>query len=151
MPTLPLDREHPQPTERSGYRYLFTVKHHGHAGHPRDAQWSPGLTLDQEFSVFNGADRDDISDAEANLYGALREGDIGLLPLGTWGQLVARFPVANEGQPWHGYPLGPLSGTGPENRRGDQFKAPKEVFRKMELVNLITEAERRRLEKGKHV
>jgi hypothetical protein len=46
---------HPVATRRSGYRYLFSDKHHGGGGKD-DSQWSPDLNRDEEFSVFDAAD-----------------------------------------------------------------------------------------------
>ncbi len=144
------DHEHPHPTQKSQYRYLFTAKHHG--GGARDAaQWSSQVSEDEEFSVFDTADLHDLSDERHWLYGVLRNGEDGLRYLGTWDQQVAEFPLANEGQPWHGYPLWPLKELGPENRRGEKMRPSKEIFRRMEQAGLITGRERKRLFKGDHV
>ena len=59
---------HRVPTRRSGYLYLFYNKHHGRGG-PEAAQWLPGLSRDDEFAVFDVADRDDLSDVRGWLYG----------------------------------------------------------------------------------
>ena len=59
---------HSVPTRRSGYLYLFYDKHHGRGG-PEAAQWLPSLSLDDEFDVFDVADRDDLSDERGWLYG----------------------------------------------------------------------------------
>ena len=52
---------HPVPTRRSEYRYLFYDKHHGRGG-PDAAQWLPSLSQDEEFAVFDLADRDELSE-----------------------------------------------------------------------------------------
>ncbi len=80
--------EHPTPTARSGYRYVFTSKHHG-GGASGDSRWA--ITQDEEFSVFDTADQHAIADSDGRLYGVLRQGG-GLADLGTWFQQVAEFP-----------------------------------------------------------
>src|SRR5260370_13712507 len=55
------------------FRYLFTAKHHG--GDKTAAQWHPGLSDDDEFAVFDGADHRELSDEDGNLYGALSDGE----------------------------------------------------------------------------
>lgn len=141
---------HPDLTRRSQYRYMFTVKHHG-GGPPDAACWSSLVSQDEEFSVFDGADFHEITAEDGSLYGVLRANDEGLRYLGTWNQQLAEFPYARESVAWHGYPLYPLKGLGPENRRGDKLRPPKEVFQKMERAGLITKRERKRLFKGDHV
>lgn len=142
------DLLHPQPTRRSQYRYVFTAKHHG-GGPPDAARWF--LNPLEEFSVFDDADFFEIADDAGRLYGILRDGADGLRYLGTWNQQLAEFPLANEGQPWHGYPLWPLKDFGPENRRGEKHRPAKQVFVVMERAGLITRRERKRLLKGSHV
>lgn len=143
------DHEHPQPTRRSGYRYLFTTKHHG-GGDRNAARWSPDLSEDEEFSVFDAADEHDISDELGWLYGVLREGEDGLRDLGTWNQQVAEFPLADEGHPWHGYPLWAVSEPAPAKLRGEKHRPAREVFAQMERAGLLTARERKRLLKGDH-
>lgn len=143
------DVEHPQSTRRSQYRYIFTGKHHG--GDRAAARWHPELNHDAEFSVFDNADFHDLSDERGWLYGVLRDEEDGLRHLGTWNQQMAEYPLANEGQPWHGYPLWPLKELGPENRRGEKMRPAKDVFLKMEQAHLISQRERKRLFKGDHV
>jgi hypothetical protein len=108
------------------------------------------VSEDEEFAVFDGADESELADEDGNLYGILREGGEGLRYLGTWQQQIAEFPFAREGNPWHGYPLWPLKGLGPENRRGEKFRPEKEVFTRMVQAGLITTRERRRLLKGEY-
>jgi hypothetical protein len=48
------------------------------------------------------------------------------------------------------YPLWPVKELGPQNRRGEKFRPPREVFLKMEAVGLITKQQRKRLIKGDH-
>ena len=138
---------HPVPTRRSGYRYLFSEKHHGRGG-PDAARWI--LTHDEEFGVFDLADFHDLSDERGWLYGIRRDPDGRLVDLGTWNQQVAEFPHTREREPWHGYPLWPLKALGPDNRKGEKYRPSKEVFRKMEESGLLTLRECRRLVKGDH-
>jgi len=143
-----LDHEHPQPTRRHGYRYLFTSKHHeGHG----DAQWVASLSEADEFAVFDGADEMELSDENGNLFGALSEGDDSLRTLGIFAEQIAMFPCAAEGSPWHGYPLWALNDGAPANRRNQKHRPAREVFDKMVLAGLINQGMRRRLMKGDHV
>ncbi len=142
---------HPVPTRRSGYRYLFYDKHHGRGG-PDAAQWLPNLSRDDEFTVFDMADRDEISDERDWLYGMLpRHAEGYILDLGTWGQQVAEFPPARANDAWHGYPLWPLGEEGPANRKGEKGRPSKSVFLRMEVVNMITRRERKKLYKEDHL
>lgn len=59
---------HPIATQRSSFRYFFYDKHHGR-GRPEAAQWSPNLSDDEEFAIFDQADLLDLSDEHENLYG----------------------------------------------------------------------------------
>jgi hypothetical protein len=148
MPTLAEIVVHEQSTGRSSYRYQFTPKHHGaDAG---AAQWQPNLSLEEEFAVFDTADGSELSDEDGNLYGVQRETDEALRFLGTWNQQVAEFPLAREGEAWHGYPLYPLQELGPENRRGQKLRPQKTVFDKMVVAGLINRSQRRRLLKGEY-
>jgi hypothetical protein len=148
MPTLTTVVVHGTLTGRNQYRYQFTPKHHG--GDANAAQWLPSLSLEEEFSVFDGADEYDLSDDDGRLYGMLTDGDEGFRTIGTWNQQVAEFPHAREGEAWHGYPLYPLIELGPENRRGQKGRPAKEVFDKMARAGLITRSQRRRLLKGEY-
>jgi len=143
------DPIHPDPTRNNGYRYLFAGKHHG-GGSRSDARWSEEVGRAEEFSVFDTADFHDIADERGWLYGVLREEDGSLRDLGTWEQQVAEFPLANEGVPWHGYPIWAVNRAAPANRSGQKMKPSKEVFEKMEAAGLITSRQRKRLYKGDH-
>lgn len=146
MPTLAVVVVHTQVTARSGYSYQFTPKHHGaNAG---AAQWLPGMSLDEEFTVFDTADAFELADDDGNLYGVQREGDESLRFLGTWYQQVAEFPFSRVGETWHGYPVYPLQDRGPSNRRGEALRPPRTVFTKMMAAGLISDVQRRRLMKG---
>ena len=59
---------HPRATARSNYRYFFYDKHHGRGG-PEAAMWSPELSDDDEFAIFDQADLLEFSDEHGNLYG----------------------------------------------------------------------------------
>jgi hypothetical protein len=141
------DHLHSVRTQRSGYQYLFTDKHHG--SDKSAARWSPGLSEEQEFSVFDVADLNVVFDDRMWMYGLLREeGD--LVDLGTWEQQIAEFPKADEGQAWHGYPIFPVGGAGPPNRRGEKCRPNRVVFEVLEKAGLLNKHERRRLWKGDH-
>lgn len=145
MPTIAADFVHEHRAQLRGLAYLFTQKHHG--ADRRASQWLPALSFDEEFGVFNLADARDISDADLSLYGIARDGD-GLRTLGKWYQQVAYFPVANENQPRHGYPLYPLNDEASGNRGGEKHRPPKLIFDKLLEAGLITATEQRRLKKG---
>lgn len=133
---------------RSQYEYLFYVKHHGQGG-PNDAQWLEEVTQDEEFHVFDEADRLELFDEGGNLYGLLLEGSGRLRVLGTWRQQLARFPAASAGQPWHGYPHWPIGEEGPANRR--KQATPKSAMTRMVAAGLLTRSQATRLRGGKHV
>ena len=147
MPTLSTIVLHERRTNRSGYQYQFTPKHHGADGEA--AQWLPELSLPDEFGVFDLADEHDFSDPDGNLYGVLRENDE-LEILGTAEQLIAKFPTAREDQHWHGYPAWPIKDVLPDNRRGEKMRPAKAVFDRMMTVGLLNEQQARRLRKGKN-
>jgi hypothetical protein len=143
MPILTAIVYHPVPTTRSGYRYMFTPKHHG--AEKNAAQWLPILTLEEEFVVFNTADGLGLADTQGNLYGVQRIGDDDLRVLGTRGEQVAKFPATDPNQHWQGYPAWPLAGS---NRGGDDMKPSKAVSDEMMEADLITKRGRKRLGKG---
>ena len=142
------DHEHARAT-LNGKRYLFTAKHHG-GGSRGDARWLPDLSEDDEFAVFETADRLEVQDVTGNLYGVQPIED-GLRYLGTFGQQVAYFPLASAGSPWHGYPLWPLNSEAAPNRRGNRYKAPDEIYDKMVEVGLISIRMRKVLKRGDFV
>ena len=143
------DHEHPIPTRRSRYRYLFTSKHHG-GGDQNAARWSLELSENEEFSVFDIADEHDLSDERHWLYGVFRKDNGELRDVGTVNQQMAAFPFTAEGQPWHGYPLWPIAEFAPGPLRGEKHRPPKEVFEKMVNVGLLTIRQKKRLWKGDH-
>jgi hypothetical protein len=140
---------HPESTRRSGYRYVFTPKHHG-GGSSTDACWSSEVTRLEEFSVFDEADFRNISDDQGRLYGVLRDAESELRYLGTWDQQVAEFPRTREGIPWHGYPIWAVNDEAPPHRSGQDMRPAKEAFQKMEQEGWITTRQRKRLWKGVH-
>jgi hypothetical protein len=148
MPTLSEVVVHETLTNRSDYQYQFTPKHHG--ADPNAAQWLPELTLEEEFAVFDLADEHELSDEDGQRYGLRLEGGDGLRYIGIWDEQIAEFPVARQGEPWHGYPVYPLVELGPQNRRGQKCRPQKAVFDKMLRAGIITRNQRQRLLKGKH-
>jgi hypothetical protein len=106
--------------------------------------------LEEEFSVFDGAETHEVSDVDGNLYGVLPDGEGDLRYIGTWNQQVAEFPLARPGEAWHGYPLYPLVELGPVNRRGEKGRPAKKLFDTMARAGIITSRQRRRLLKGDH-
>ncbi|MBY0526770.1 MAG: hypothetical protein K2R98_25485 [Gemmataceae bacterium] len=143
------DPIHPDPTRKRGYRYQFAAKHHG-GGTAKDARWALNVSRVEEFTVFDEADDHDIFDDDGRCYGVLRNADGNLRDLGTWQQQVAEFPRANDGVPWHGYPIWAVNGLAPANRSGERVRPAKNVFQKMEQAGLISRRQRKRLYKGDH-
>ena len=143
------DQAYPGMTRRSGYRYIFTGKHHG-GGSSTDARWLESITRDDEFAVFDNADWFEISHDDGWVYGVwAEEGE--LHDLGTWGQQMAEFPATRGDDPWHGYPIWAVNQEAPDNRRGEKLRPAKRVFGKLEAAGLITARQRKRLWKGDHV
>lgn len=138
---------HPTATRKRQYRYIFMDKHHG-GGKADDACWAPDLTRSDEFSVFDQADHLDIVDVAGRFYGVLRTAEGVLLVLGTWHQQIAEFPRANDGVPWHGYPIWPVNDDAPGNRSHQLMRPGRSIFSRMEQVGLITVRQRKRLFKG---
>ena len=149
MPTVIEIIIHPTTPRHKKRQYQFTPKHHG--GDPGAACWLVELTFDEEFSVFDDADYGESCDDDGNLYGVKKTDEGGLRYLGTWNQQVAEFPVARDGEPWHGYPLWPLNQLAPENRRGEKMRPDKIVFDRLRRANLISKQQRKRLMKGDEV
>jgi hypothetical protein len=141
------DPIHPAVTRNHSYSYVFTAKHHG-GGSAGDARWA--ISMDEEFSVFNRADEDDIFDDDGRYYGVLRDADGELRDLGTWEQQMAEFPKTNQGIPWHGYPIWAVNDIAPPNRASQKARPAKLVFQKLQDAGLITAQQRKRLYKGDH-
>ena len=116
----------------------------------RAAQWLPSLSLEEEFGVFDEAVFRDIFDDDGRFYGVLLGAEGDLLDLGTWQQQMAEFPRANEGVPWHGYPIWAVNQEAPSNRSGPNVRPAKEVFTKLERAGVISVQQRKRLYKGDH-
>lgn len=151
MPTVTEVVVHGERTNRSGYEYQFTPKHHGGPGSgPDAAQWVTSLNLDEEFAIFDTADEHELSDRDGNLYGVEPDGPDSLRYIGVWNEQVAEFPVAREGEAWHGYPVYPLVDEGPENRRGQKGRPEGVVFTKLVRAGLISPSQRKRIMKGDH-
>jgi hypothetical protein len=108
------------------------------------------LGLDEEFAIFDTADYHELSDDAGNLYGLEQEAPDRLRRIGAWEEQVAEFPVAREGEAWHGYPVYPLVDQGPENRRGQKGRPDGAVFAKMVRAGIISPSQRKRLMKAHH-
>lgn len=130
----------------SGKRYQFYWAHHGR-GTKDDSQWLSVITHREEFLIFAESDQHEIADGNGNLFGTRRQGAT-VLELGTRGERIAKFWCANEGSPWHRFPLYPLKRDVPENRKEYECRPPKNVFVKMQEAGLIDETTRVRLFRG---
>ena len=149
MPHVKHDAKHGTATS-SGRHYWFTVKHH--CGSKRAAQWDASLTFDEEFSVFDSADKHQISDARKWLYGLLPTTDGSCRLLGTRGEQLAEFPFSRRSDNWHGYPLYPLLRTVKNRGKGVGIRKPRwDVFKKIIESKLISEERVLRLWKGDHI
>jgi hypothetical protein len=141
---------HPVLTKRYHYQYFFYTKHH-ETRPSKEAQWllPPQLTKDQEFGVFDWADDREFSDGGGNLYGFRPRDSRGdVPPLGTRGEQIARFPRADRGRAWHGYPTWPIA----QQRDDEDLRpVPNEVLDKMVEKGAITARDRRLLRSGKHI
>ena len=135
--------EHPVPTRRRQLRYFFYGKHHRN-GPSDDAQWC--LSRDDEFSVFDEADDHDLSNSKGDLFGVLKRGDTTFDVLGTRGEQLAEFPVTPAGQPWHGYPLWPISR---HDEGGRKSRPSSEALERMVETGVLTHKQKSRLLGGK--
>jgi hypothetical protein len=139
--------EHTERTQRRNLRYCFSFKHHG--GSRDAAQWVSDLTHEDEFAIFDEADRHDISDDKGNLYGVRRDAALNLEEIGTFGEQIAKFWEADLNVPWHGFPLWHLKGPGPGGR-ATEFVS-KDVLVRMVREGLLLPVQRKRLQKGDRV
>ena len=142
------DTPYPDPTQRSGYFYLMTLKHHG-AGGPAASCWS--LAPVDEFRVFDDGDLHRIVESK-KIYGVLKVGDE-LQSIGTWQQEVAVFYLPTPPSPpnrWHGHPLFPVRAALPGNLKRQRMKPSKKVMELLQNAKLITPRQRKRLAKGDH-
>jgi len=131
------DHEHSVATRVNGLRYLFTAKHHG-GWKSRHATWLPTLTEEEEFSVFDDADANQVSDAAGNLFGVLFDGNEGLQDLGTRGEQIAKFWYSPPGSPWHGFPAFPLKDdVVMQNRQGETARPERQVLDRLLEVGAI--------------
>ena len=94
----------------NGRSYLSLNAHRGQ--NPKKSQWALDLRRAAEFGIFEAADAADHRDANGHFWG-VRDSDGS--PLGTHGERLAKFPrTQNEFDPWHGYPVTPMSGRDSE-------------------------------------
>jgi hypothetical protein len=143
-----VDSEHPVATDKSHYRYFFYGKHH--AQHESDdAQWLRELWGDPEFQIFNQADKFDVLGENGDLFGLRRDAIGKVLEIGTRKEVVAQFPKTRDNQAWHGYPTWPISRKDPEGRQ--RLPVPRVALKRMVEIGWLTDRDRKRLEKGKHI
>jgi hypothetical protein len=142
------DFEHPTPTTRSQHRYLFTAKHHG--GDKNAAMWLPSVSQATEFSIFDTADQEQITDSHEWLYGVLPDSNGDLETIGTWDEQVAEFkPGSVASDPWHGYPKWPVDRLGPPNRRKQQSCPERMVFDRLLDARIINKIQHKLLLTGR--
>lgn len=144
MPSVQQNTQHPVLTRRRQLQYVFTPKHHGEPG---QSCWLTELTFDEEFAIFDNADFFVLADTDGNLYGYERRGN-SLRKIGTQYQQIAKFPVPTPGNPWHGYPLYPLSDARSPNRSGQSGRPPKAIFTRMVELGHISTIQAKQLKKG---
>jgi hypothetical protein len=110
------------------------------------------VTREEEFSIFDAADFNELFDEQGRIYGLRARNETGNIPdLETWGEQIAEFPRARPNEVWHGYPVWSLAEDGPENRREERCRPSKGVFERMQEVGMLTLRERKRLYKGDHL
>jgi hypothetical protein len=142
--------EHPDwRTQRSGFRYFFYDKHHGRGGE-NVSQWRPEITDEEEFQIFDDADRLELADETGNLYGVLSDDNGQIRVIGTLQQQVAKFPVQRATDPWHGYPFYPVSADRHVRQPPPNRHMPREVLRRMLDVEALTRRQYKRLRKGQN-
>lgn len=143
-----LGRIHPVPTKKSKYRYFFYVKHHAAEDH-ENSQWA-NVTPEEEFSIFDSADENDIfveTGSDRNYFGILVNlNSLRVQTIGTKGQQVAKFPHSRSNTPWHGFPLFPI-----DNDSSRKNIVPREAIDRMVEVGMITAQKASRLKGGKRI
>lgn len=140
------DLVYPEPTAQ-GYQYFFHPKHHG-AGSTTDCCWKADVSRPEEFGIFRDSAERDVSDEAGNLYGLRKSPRGSVIDLGTRGEQIAQFWNAPQGSPWHGFPCWSIITSNSLNRKGQQYRPPKEVFIKMQAQQLLTASQCQRLKKG---
>ena len=84
--------------------YLSAFAHRGLR--PQKSKWAAGITPAIEYDTFCLADAGFWHDGDGNYWG-IRDG--GRTQLGQRGERLCKFPrIANDIDPWHGYPVSPL-------------------------------------------
>jgi hypothetical protein len=147
------DHEHTRPTEKNRNRYWFTAKHHALRDVSEHSQWSRDLSEDDEFSVFELADNNELADDSGDLYGVLLSGMHTLRTLGRIGEQIGFFWEPSPGSScWHGFPVYPLNENGlPEQQQKKRIWPPKSVIAKMNECGVITTSMRKRLNSKRFV
>jgi hypothetical protein len=141
--------EHPDASRRRRLRYVFHPKHHV-GGLRSVAQWSPNISRNEEFGIFDTADRLEIVDERGNLYGALLSVDGEVRTIGTWDEQVAFFPIAGASEPWHGYPLFPVNAALSKRKPPPKRDVPLAMLRRMSATGLLSIDDSNRLARGRH-
>lgn len=138
--------EHSDRTRRRNLRYFFYVKHHRAESSRDAAQWC--VSHDDEFSIFDEANHEDLSNAKGDLYGMLRRPNGFFEVIGTRGEQLAEFPVTPLDQAWHGYPLWPLN----RHEEGGRKARPSvDALEKMVVAAVLSEKQKSRLARGKTI
>ena len=147
MPIIQANANHD--VDSRGLRYIFMEKHHGGPSAPGQAQWLPSLSFETEFWIFDQANIQNFKDKDGRLFGMLKEPTSVCEIIGTRDEQIARFEPPSAGNPWHGFPVYPLSGV--KGRSKFAGRPRPEVFARMVEVGLITEEQARRLRNMKHI
>ena len=112
-------------TQRSGYFYQFYDKHHGRGG-PDAAEWLPSLSRQEEFSVFDSADLNELADEQGRMYGIRPRDETGSARPGVlWESRSRSSPMLGQMRHGMGIPSGRWSDQEPENRRGEKSRPSK--------------------------
>ncbi len=142
--------EWPEVTKPKGYRYYFHPKHHGTC-RATVSCWRLDVLRPEEFTIFEIAVCLDLADEHGNLYNVRKSPDGMILKLGKFDEQIARFwKPSTPTEAWHGHPHWPVE-TGPSNLAKEKNRPSTAVFRKLVEQRVLTEAQSRRLNNGKHV
>ncbi|MEX2188144.1 MAG: hypothetical protein WD875_15160 [Pirellulales bacterium] len=129
---------------------MFHPKHHV-GGLRTIAQWARGISRNEEFGIFDTADRLEVADEAGNLFGVLRGENGRICTLGAWDEQIAFFPCTPANEAWHGYPLFPVNKGLSKSKPPPSRPVPLAVFRRMTVAGLLKEDETKRLARGRHL
>lgn len=132
----------------NGFAYKFVDKHH-HPPKGDHACWLKAVSRNDEFGLFNDADRSNLSDECGNLYNVSKHGDE-YLEIGTRHELLAIFWNPHSASEWHGHPLWPIRVKGSFNRKNEQYRPPHSAMQRMVEEARMSERDAARILRGQY-